>query len=410
MRPLRASASRVPSRPFRRRSMPAAPSRSGWKRKYAEDRQRLADSDALLQKLNEQILRITVELQKKEGTQRSSASASPSATASAKRTKRRFPAVPSGWRRSLPKRRAPADPPKSRRKRSRNAAERSKLSPPRSPSWAAKLSESEALTDASQRSVIDTIEDLSEIRQNIGTLSARKEAAEERLKELAEQAQKSAAELEADKKALAECGDWLAEVEDYVAREPQARAEQEGEIASLSAAADELSEKLFRCDARIASLRERERFYRNVKDEFEGYKFSVKKLLGEARKNPSLSARIKASSRTSSTATKSTRSPSRRRSAAPCRTSSPPLRRMPACSSQHLKRTKGGQVTFLPVASLKPRYETDYTRRALREPGAVGLATELVRYDEYYSNVVYNLIGNTLIAETIAAATAIAKK
>ena len=33
-----------------------------------------------------------------------------------------------------------------------------------------------------------------------------------------------------------------------------------------------------------------------------------------------------------------------------------------------------------------------------------------MRYDEYFSNVVYNLIGNTLIAETIAAATAIAKK
>ena len=68
-----------------------------------------------------------------------------------------------------------------------------------------KLTEYEALTDASRRSVIDTIEDLSEIRQNIGTLSARKEAAEERLAELAAQAQKSAEALAADKKALAEC-------------------------------------------------------------------------------------------------------------------------------------------------------------------------------------------------------------
>ena len=77
---------------------------------------------------------------------------------------------------------------------------------------------------------------------------------------------------------------------------------------------------------------------------------------------------------------------------------------------EYLKRTKGGQVTFLPVASLKPRYETDYTRKALKEKGAVGLANELVRYDKYYDNVIYNLIGNTLIADDIANATDIAKK
>src|SRR5699024_6990089 len=77
---------------------------------------------------------------------------------------------------------------------------------------------------------------------------------------------------------------------------------------------------------------------------------------------------------------------------------------------EYLKRTKGGQITFLPVKSLKPHYETDYTRRALKEKGAVGLANELVRYDKYYDNVIYNLIGNTLIADNIANATDIAKK
>ena len=165
-------------------------------------------------------------------------------------------------------------------------------------------------------------------------------------------------------------------MEDYVAREPQARAEQEGEIASLSAAADELSEKLFRCDARIASLRERERFYRNVKDEFEGYKFSVKKLLGEARKNPSLSARIKG------VIADIVHCDEKYEVAIETAFGGAMQNVVTATSEdarlliEHLKRTKGGQVTFLPVASLKPRYETDYTRRALREPGAVGLATQ----------------------------------
>ena len=378
--------------------------------KYAEDRKRLSESDALLQKLNEQILRITVELQKKEGdakvireriafcnSQREADEKTAAEGAS------RLEAIAAESAQSL--RSAARQENKMeecRREIEQLSAEVADLG--------GKLTEYEALTDASRRSVIDTIEDLSEIRQNIGTLSARKEAAEERLAELAAQAQKSAEALAADKKALAECEDWLAEVEAYVAREPQARAEQEQKLASLAAQTDELSEKLFRCDARIASLRDRERFYRNVKEEFEGYKFSVKKLLGEARKNAALSARLKG------VIADIVHCDEQYEVAVETAFGGAMQNVVTATAEdaryliEHLKRTKGGQVTFLPVAALKPRYETDYTRKALREPGAVGLATDLVRYDEYYANVVYNLIGNTLVADTIASATAIAKK
>ena len=100
--------------------------------KYAEDRKRLSESDALLQKLNEQILRITVELQKRRGTPRSSASASPSATASARRTKRRRRRAPPASKRSPPSRRRVCAPPRGRKIRWKNAAARSSSSPQKS--------------------------------------------------------------------------------------------------------------------------------------------------------------------------------------------------------------------------------------------------------------------------------------
>ena len=70
----------------------------------------------------------------------------------------------------------------------------------------------------------------------------------------------------------------------------------------------------------------------------------------------------------------------------------------------------GGVVTFLPVKSMRPRPDSREIQRALDERGAMGLATELVKYDDYYYNVISNLLGNTLICDNISNATTIAKK
>ncbi|MBQ8427681.1 MAG: hypothetical protein IJX18_00330, partial [Clostridia bacterium] len=77
---------------------------------------------------------------------------------------------------------------------------------------------------------------------------------------------------------------------------------------------------------------------------------------------------------------------------------------------EYLSRTGGGKCTFYPVESMKARPDSREINRALDDRGAIGLATELVKYDDYYYNVVSNLLGNTLICDNIANATTIAKK
>lgn len=379
-------------------------------RRYEDDRRRLAESDDLLQQLNEQILKYTVDLQKKEGDvnvirerisffkeqRRSEEKAVEEGTA-------RIAAIGQESEEAL-SRAAGLDKKieSSQKESSVLSGEISQLNE--------KISEYEALSDQSHRSVIDTIENLSEIRQNIGTLSAQKEAVEERISEIAAAAQKLREERAADEKALAECEDWYREVVEYISREKEIKAEKEGAVSDLASQADAVSEELFRCNARISALEDRKRFYQNVKDDFEGYKFSVKKLMSDAKKDSSLSSLIRG------VIADIVKTDEKYEVAIETAFGGAMQNVVTATSDdarkliEYLKRTRGGQVTFLPVQSLKPRYETEYTRRALKEKGAVGLANELVRYDKYYDNVIYNLIGNTLIADNIANATDIAKK
>ena len=73
-------------------------------------------------------------------------------------------------------------------------------------------------------------------------------------------------------------------------------------------------------------------------------------------------------------------------------------------------KTNGGVVTFMPLDTIIPKLDSEEIKRAIGENGAIGLAAELVQYDLCYEQAVLNLLGNTLICDTIANATAIVKK
>ncbi len=74
----------------------------------------------------------------------------------------------------------------------------------------------------------------------------------------------------------------------------------------------------------------------------------------------------------------------------------------------YLKRERLGRATFLPVTSVRgtrfPRPE------ALKEPGALGVAADLVETGEEYRGVAEYLLGRTLVADTMEHALAIAAK
>lgn len=76
----------------------------------------------------------------------------------------------------------------------------------------------------------------------------------------------------------------------------------------------------------------------------------------------------------------------------------------------YLKQNRAGRITFLPIASVRARYESESVKRATREPGAVGLATELVTYDSRFDGIIRNLLGNTLVVDGLDNAIAISKK
>lgn len=75
---------------------------------------------------------------------------------------------------------------------------------------------------------------------------------------------------------------------------------------------------------------------------------------------------------------------------------------------QYLKQRDGGRATFLPLTTIQPNRLRE--RDIDRCPGFVGVASDLVEYDQRYANIVARLLGTVVIAEDFDRALAMAKR
>ena len=73
---------------------------------------------------------------------------------------------------------------------------------------------------------------------------------------------------------------------------------------------------------------------------------------------------------------------------------------------QLLRRREGGRATFLPIRVIRGRRLTENGLEG--EYGFVGLASDLITYDQQYRDIMENLLGRTAVAEDMDAAIAIA--
>ncbi|MBO6093314.1 MAG: chromosome segregation protein SMC, partial [Oscillospiraceae bacterium] len=71
-----------------------------------------------------------------------------------------------------------------------------------------------------------------------------------------------------------------------------------------------------------------------------------------------------------------------------------------------LKRTDGGRATFLPLDTIKGSVMRD---APVNDPGFVGIAYDLVTFSPEYSQIVANLLGKTIVVESLGDAVRISK-
>ncbi|MBQ9485382.1 MAG: chromosome segregation protein SMC [Clostridia bacterium] len=273
-----------------------------------------------------------------------------------------------------------------------------------------KLALGEELAQSSQKKIIESIESLSDFKMNKGAMGIERANLNEKLKELQTRVNELSAKrdgLFADKeKTDKRINELDRSVFDYKNR----IAEKEDEVREGNERSAAIDNEIFRLNSLISTLIARDNFYRDMKENYEGYAPAVKLLMGEAKKNPVVKSRVKGvvaelikSDKKFDVALETALGMGAQNVVTFDTEDAKFL-------IEYLKTHRLGRVTFLPVSSVKPRIKSAEVSAALKERGALGVANELVTYDAQFENVISNLLGNTLIVDTLANAKVIAEK
>ena len=273
-----------------------------------------------------------------------------------------------------------------------------------------KIAVFEQLSDESRANQMSTADEVAELKKNLGTLSAQMQSTKEKIAELNDALKKTTDRKRRLQDELVAVKADLAQLRKLTGGGTQELEERQEEIREMQSAINAFNQELFTTNGQIASLKENLEMYVNLKNRHEGYKESVRRLLSVAKTNPEIKkhicgalADLLSTDQKYELAIETVLGGAMQNVVTPTADDGKFL-------IEYLRRTGMGVVTFAPVTSMRPRPDSREVQRALNERGALGLATEIVRADSYYYNVISNLLGNTLICDNIDNANTIAKK
>ncbi len=181
-------------------------------------------------------------------------------------------------------------------------------------------------------------------------------------------------------------------------------------IAEIRAKLSQTTEELYDCEKRKAGLVSQRNFLLKMKESFDGFSAAVRKLLTDAKTDDRLSSKIEGVIANLITVPKNIE-------VAIEATLGNAIQNVVTNTMEdtkflisHLKEKRHGIVTFLPLASIRPRRLHSENERCLTMEGVLGVASDLVSYDEKYENAILSLLGATVVVDNMDNAIAVARR
>ncbi len=267
---------------------------------------------------------------------------------------------------------------------------------------------SEQAVSGSQQEMQDAISKLTDIKSNITRLETEISAIDEREKELI-----------AKQEALIDKRDGAVVIENQ-AKTACANAENNRRnawdnltalrenLASVEQGERDMRAELDISSEELAKLESRAKLLNEMQAEYEGYNGTVRKLLLDAGKNSELQRLIVGVVGELITVPQNLETAIEMALGFAVQNIVTRDEQDAKRLVSYLKSKSYGRATFLPISSMKPKYINEAYRPLLGTNGCFGVASELISFDEKLTPVIKGLLGNTVIVDNMDTAVRLA--
>ena len=273
-----------------------------------------------------------------------------------------------------------------------------------------KITASEENTESQGNEMVSALGELSYVRESISSLRAEKEAIAQRLVEIENKKEDIAAKLQTNKEELDETNARLLKLANTIEKKKMESETYASENNEFLATIAELSRTIENQTAAYHQLVSRNKVLKEMQENNEGFAQPVQRLLNDAKMDKVLSGHIRG-------VVANMIGVQTKYSVAIETALGASVNNIVTGKAKdaeflidYLKQNRYGRATFLPIETIKPRSVGAEQKKAAQHAKSLGFATDLVEYSPEIANVVSMLLGGTVITETMQDALEISRE
>ena len=272
------------------------------------------------------------------------------------------------------------------------------------------LTTSEDEATRKQKEMIDELSKMTDIKSNISALNAQKEAYQNNITDLEGRIYSLQTRIKEKESALQFATATARNAEDAHSKLVQENEILQNNINNTKNSLREINDKITQSTSNIQILQNRKKVLEDMQKDFDGYNYSIKRLMQDSKTQIELQQKIVGLVASCMTIPNGFETAIETALGGAVQDIITRNEEDTKFLINYLKRNNYGRATFLPISSMKVRLLNDQELQTVRRNNTYGVASSIIKYDSSLRTIFEALLGRTVIVSNIDFAVALAKQ
>ncbi|MDR0850495.1 MAG: chromosome segregation protein SMC [Christensenellaceae bacterium] len=265
-------------------------------------------------------------------------------------------------------------------------------------------------SEEEQRGVIEALSKFSDIKSNLSALKAQKEAYSSNIKDLEKKIAGLSQKIGERQKQLTNSQDKSQKAEEKYTGLKTSLEQKTEQLEGLQKQLAENNEAVMKSVSNVAIMQNRKKVLEDMQLAYEGYAYSIKRLMQDSKNNADLKQKIVGLVSGSITIPQGFETAIEVALGSAVQNIITRNEKDSKDLINYLKRNDLGRATFLPIATMKPKTLGRDEEEFLKVKNCYGVASRIIKFDQKLTPVFESLLGRTVVVGTIDDAVELAKK